>query len=327
MSKIQKHKDNIYNFITSKSSFSNIFDKELIKEFVESDYCLFAIILISIFNIEIKKNKIKSYHTLHIASSIILMIISVCLNENKIYYENKFGIENIENIQNQITIFIFEEIQQNGKTMENALGEEKSLKIQKKISDILHDKLLLITKKNKSKNNINTLKIKRSDIIKYKFEDKNIIEEKYKKLKRISKEEILVYMNEKFGSLGQCAFLFGWLLGFGSDDEKNLETISNLGNSFGILVKLIMDFNLIESNIKSLKENDISYNFVVNYGIHECFRLYDEHKVKFLEGCILNDIYNTQIKEIIEKIEKVFDKCLKNTELELTSQYSSFNDN
>jgi hypothetical protein len=319
MSKISKHKENIYNFIVSKSCFYNAIEKEFLKEFIESDLCLYPIALLSVFNTQIKKNKTKSYHTLHMASALVLMIMNVSINENKKYYEEKYGENNIKKIQNQATIYIFEAISQNMKTMENTLGVESSAKVQKKISSIIHEKLLMLTENNIKKSD---LKVRRTDIIKYKFIDKEIIEKKYRKLKRIEKEEIIGYINEKYGSIGQCAFVFGWLLGMGTDNQKTLNSIIDIGTSFGILVKLTHDFCNLENNIKLANEN--SYNFVVNYGIHECFKLYDENKIKFLEGCITNDIYSSSIKELLEKIDKAYDKCLKNTEIELQSLYSSF---
>jgi hypothetical protein len=182
MSKISKHRENIYNFIINKSCFSGAIEKELLKEFVESDLCLYPIALMSVFSTQIKKNKVKSFHTLHIASALILMIIDTSINENKKHYENKYGENNIKKVRSQATIFIFEAISQNMKTMENTLGTESSSKIQKKISSILHEKLLIL-----SENNIknNDLKVRRTDIIKYKFDDKEIVDKKYRKLKII----------------------------------------------------------------------------------------------------------------------------------------------
>jgi hypothetical protein len=321
MSKISKHRENILNFISSKCCFSSIIEKEFLKEFIESDYILFPIALISVFSTQIKKSKTKSFHTLHASSALVLMTILIIIDENKKYYENKYGENNIKKIKNQATIFIFEAIAQNVKTMENTLGLDASSKVQKKISSVLHEKLLLLTENNIKNNN---LKVKRSDIIKYKFDDKDIIDKKYKNLKRIDKEELETYIDDKYSSIGQCAFLFGWLFGMGNDNQKTIDSISRIGSSFGILIKLISDFCNLENNIKIANDNDVSYNYVVNYGIHESFRLYDENKVKFIEGCITNELYSSSIKELIEKIDKTYDKCLKNTDLELQSQYSSF---
>jgi hypothetical protein len=49
-----------------------------------------------------------------------------------------------------------------------------------------------------------------------------------------------------------------------------------------------------------------------------------DNKTKLLEGTIEMNIYTNTIKEIIDSIEKKFDICLKNTDLELRSVYSSY---
>ena len=321
MSKILKHRENISNFILSKSCFSSIIEKEFLKEFMDSDYSLFPVAMLSVFSTQVKKNKIKSYHTLHAASALVLMIILINIDENKNYYKEKYGESNIKKIKNQATIFIFEAVAQNIKTMENTLGNELSSKLQKKISSILHDKLLLLTENNIKNNN---LKMKKSDIIKFKFDDKDIIQKKYKNLKRIEQKDLIEYIENKYCSIGQCAFLFGWLFGMGCENQKSLDSISKIGSSFGYLIKLICDFWNLENNIKITNNGEPSYNYVVNYGIHESFRIYDENKVKFIEGCITNELFSSSIKELVEKIDKTYDKCLRNTELELQSQYSSF---
>lgn len=321
MSKILKYRENIFNFISSKSCFSSIIEKDFLKEFIDSEFSLFPVAMMSVFSAQVKKNKIKSYHTLHAASALVLMIMLINIDENKKYYEEKYGEDNIKKIKNQATIFIFEAIAQNIKTMENTIGCEASSKVQKKISSILHEKLLLLTENNIKNNN---LKVKRSDIIKYKFKDKDIIENKYKNLKRIEQLDLINYIENKYCSIGECAFLFGWLFGLGNDNQKSLDNICKIGSSFGVLIKLIFDFWNLEKNIKITDNGEASYNYVVNYGIHESFRLYDENKVKFIEGCITNELFNSSIKEIIEKIDKTYDKCLENTKLELQSQYSSF---
>ena len=326
MSKISKYKENIYNFITTKSCFSNIIDKNLIKDFMETELCLFPIALSAIFSSQIKKNKAKSYNILHISSAIILMTLVVVINENKQYYEEKYGEKNINKLKNQATIFIFEAVSQNMKTMENTFdlkseSDVKSLtKIKEKISFFLHDKLLILSEINVTDKK---LKMKKSDIIKYKFIDKDILETKYKKLSRIENEELIEYINNKYCVIGQCAFVLGWLMGINEASQKTIDTIAKLGSSFGLLLKLTNDFNCLENDIKNA--TNMTFNFVANCGIHECFALFDEHKVKFVEGCMINDVYNGLVKELIEKLDTTFDSCLEHTEnLELVSQYSSF---
>jgi len=320
MSKISKYRENIYDFIINKSCIGNMVDKKIIRDFLDSDLVLFPIALLSIFCSQVKKNKIKSFHTLHIACAIILMTLNININEKKKVYVDKYGENVINNFLSQSVIFIFECVSQNMTTLENSSGIEKSLKIQKQLFSILHEKLLLI-----SSNNIkNTeLKIIRSDIIKYKFSDFiDVIDNNYKKLKRLDKNDLLKYIDDKYGSVGQCVFLFGWILGMGNDSEKTLETISRTGKSFGILIKLVFDFYNLENDIKNSK--NFSYNYLINYGIHSCFEYFNHNKIIFFEGCMINHLYNSCIKEIIESVDKTYEKCLDNVNLELNSKYSSF---
>lgn len=319
MSKISKYKENIYTFLMTKSCFSNIIDKALIDDFMKSELCLFPIALFAVFSSQIKKNKGKSYHILHIASAIILMTLIVMINENIKYYEEKYGEKNIKKVINQATIFIFEAISENIKTMENASELETASKIEKKVTSFLHDKLLILTEMSVIDKK---LKMKKTDIVKFGFEDKDIIDKKYKKLSRIENEEITEYVASKYGTIGQCSFILGWLMGMSESNPKIIETIAGLGASFGIITKLTHDFKNLEQNICDSKE--MSYNFIVNCGIHKCFALFDEHKSKFINGCMTNGIYNGVIKELINTLETVYDTCLENTSLELASQYSTF---
>ena len=85
MSKLLKHRENIYNFISSKSCFSTIIEKDFLKDFIESDLSLFPVALLSVFSTQIKKNKTKSFHTLHVASALVLMAMIVVIDDNKKY--------------------------------------------------------------------------------------------------------------------------------------------------------------------------------------------------------------------------------------------------
>ena len=321
MSKIAKYRENIYAFLTTKSCFSHAIDKAFIKEVVDSELCMFPIALLSIFSTQVKKNKIKSYHALHMASAIILMTMIVMVKENIEYYKQKYGIHLIAKIVDQATIYILEAVSQNMKTMDNALESTITVKIQKKIDSFLHEKLLTLTdplvfddtKKNR---------VKKSDVIKYHFTDPEATEAKYKKLYRINQDTINDYINNKYGIIGQCSFLFGWLMGTGDSSAKMIDNILRLGNTFGTLVKMTYDFNNLEVTINNAK--DISYNYIVNCGIYECFKLFDESRVKYVEGCMIYNIYSGAIKEQFELIDDTYDECLKKAELELESQYSSY---
>lgn len=248
------------------------------------------------------------------------MTMLVVVGENIDYYENKYGSPCIQKLMDQSIIFIFSAITQNNKTMENALEPVLYNKIQKKMLSFLQEKLLLLTERKNIHDKKN--KMKRTDIIKYRFKDTDIIDTKYRKLSRIENDDMKKYINDKYGMIGQCTFVFGWLMGGGDQNQKNIDAMMELGSLFGTLVKVVTDFHDVEEHIKYA--NEVSYNYVVNFGIHASFELYDESKIKFIEECMRNNMYSNTIKEVIEELEIMFDDCLKNTDIELESQYSSF---
>lgn len=318
MSKIIKHKENILKFMLNKCCYGKLLNKNLIEEFIESELCYFAICLISVFNSQIKKNKIKTYHTLHISSTIILMTMVVYINENINSYISKYGKDEIDKLLLNSTLYIYETIKQNCYTVEQKLGEDVSNKIHKKISVLLHEKLLKIYSNFEP---VNNTKIKKTDIITYNFKNETILD-KYKVLERVDNDELLIHIQNKYGTIGECAFLFGWIFGFSEVNEEIIKQLETVGLSFGILIKIVTDFNNLETDINLA--NTFSYNYIVNHGIHNSFRLFDQYKIKFYECCFINDLYNPLVKEVIHKLEKAYDKCLFNSNLELNSHYSSY---
>ena len=320
MSRISRYQESISRFIKTKSSCSDIIKSNSnIENIVNLNDHESSIILLTILNGQYKKKNLKSHHGYYMASGIDLMLTLVILNDNINYYELKFGKNNIKNLLSQVPIYVFECLSQNIETLENIIEKDKVLKIQRKITSYIHKKLLDITKYEELKSN---KKVHKTDIIKYKFNDKNIINNKYRKLNLIDKDILIDYVERTYGSVCQCAFVAGWLLGLG--DEKMINNFERLGTHLGLLIKLSKDFQNLERDINNTIDNDISYNLIVNYGIHECFSLFNESKLKLLEGCLTLDVYNITIKEVIDYIEKIFDTQLKNTDLELNSRYSSF---
>ncbi|ATZ80343.1 hypothetical protein BMW23_0285 [Bodo saltans virus] len=317
MSKIAKYKENMYNFLTTKSCFNNFLDKDIIRDFIETDFALFYVAMGTIFSMQVKKNKIKSFHIMHISSAIFLMLLIVAINENTKYYEKKYGEKNIRNILNQATIFILESVMQNIKTMENALGSDNSNKMGQKINSFIHEKLLLLTECTIIDKK---LKMKKTEITHYKFNEPSNLD-KYKKLSRIENADIKKYIDDKYGTIGQCVVILSWLFGM-NDNKKSFDSLLKVGSSLGTIIKLIRDFDNLENDIENTDR--LCYNYVVNCGIHECFSFYDDNKLKFIEGAMTNNLYNDTMMEITQCLEKKLENCLKKIPgLELESQYSS----
>jgi hypothetical protein len=344
MSRISRYQESMLRFVKTKSSFCDIIKLSIDVDNInacntlqqtyknndndnekDSDLGKFihigdheaSITLLTILNGQNKKMNMKLHHGYYMASGIDLLMLHNEICDNPNYYTNTYGDECISNILAQMPIHINECLHQNIETLENFLEKEKIIKLHRKISSYLRQKLIDITKYENITGNSH---VHKTDIIKFKFDDKSLITNKYKKMKLIDKDILINHVNKTYGLTCQCAFVLGWLLGLG--DYKMINNLERLGTHLGLLIKLSKDFANLERDIKY--SDKTSFNMLVNYGIHESFDLFTESKVKLIEGCLTLGIYNTTIKEVIDFIEKKFDTCLNNTDLELESRYSSF---
>ena len=156
--------------------------------------------------------------------------------------------------------------------MESVYTTEQINKINKKMHSIFFEKFSIIIDFFELKG---TNKMKKTDIIKYKFINDNVIDDKYKNLNKIDDLDFMKYINNKYGTIGQCVFLFGWILGSGDLNSKKLDAIAKIGTYFGILVKLSRDFVNLENDINRAK--NVSNNYVINNGIYNSFVLFDKN--------------------------------------------------
>lgn len=318
MSRISRYQESISRFIKTKSPYSEIIkphnNNERILSINEHES---SILLLTIFNGQKKKKKFKSHESYNMAAGIDLMMTLCMINDNINYYTSTFGESQIKNFISQSPMYTSECLAKNLETLDNVIDKDKVFKLQTKIYSYFNKKMIGITKIEEIKG---SEKAHKTDIIKYKFNNKNIINLKYRKLKIIDQDTLIDYVNRTFGATCQCAFVLGWLLGLG--DEKSINHLERMGMCFGMLIKLSHDFKNLERDISSAET--CTYNMIVNCGIHECFAIFNENKLSLLEGCFTLDVYSTTIKEIVDHIERNFDTYLKNTELELNSKYSSF---
>lgn len=320
MSNLNRYQESIIKVTKTKSCIAPFIKNNKILDSILTEVEHYApIILLTITNNQTKKKGIKAYHGYYMASGIEMLMVMVEILDNRRYYENKYGKNGIDNILAKLPLYIFKCLQQNIETLEDSNPDKKEniLKIFSKTVDYLHKKIENIIDNTQL---IGSVKVKKTDIIKYEFFNKNIINEKYKKLKRIDKDKLTNYIEQKYGSVYQCAFYIGWCLGFG--DEKLLNNFERLGTHFGLIVKLVRDFVNLEKDIDNSIET--SSNMIINYGIHTCFSLFSESKLKLTEGAMILGVFTSSIKEILNTLESKFEYCLTKTDLELKSMYSSF---
>ena len=318
MSRISRYQESVCKFIKSRSVYNNILNNDVCEKIINLNDHSVAIMLLTIMNSQYKKKKMKSYHGYFIATGIDLMMTTTMLKDNSNFYKNEYGKNIVKNIVNQSPIYIYNSYVKNLYILTEIITDVKKREsLEKKIQKYLLSKLLDITQYN---NIITNGKVHRTDIIKYNFTDKDMIEKYYKNLNVMTEPDMLKYIEKTFGTVCQCSFVLGWL--FGDGDEKTIPQLEKMGIHFGYLIKLTLDFEYLEQNIKFSK--DVSTNYIVNFGIHKCFDLFDEHKTQLIEGLMYLDLYNITIKEVMDNIEKKFDKYLENADLDLQSKYTSF---
>lgn len=319
MSRISRYQDSISKFFKKNGCcFANIIkDNKVFENIINTTDHLIPIILLTVLSSQYKKNNFKPHHGYYMASGIDILVVIVNIYDNKNYYIEKFGQTEIDNFLAEMPCYVFKCLSQNIETFENLIDKEKVLKIYHQALLHLQSKICKLSHKISVKTS--TL-VKKTDIIKFNFTDKQIIKNKYKKLKQVDKDVLLEYIDQKYGYVCQCAFVMGWLLGL--SDEKMIPSLDKLGTHLGLIIKISNDFNNLEKDINCAKE--YSLNIIANYGIHECFAMFMESKMKLIQGCLTLDIFTITVKEIIDNVEKQFDNCLQNTDIELKSMYSSF---
>jgi hypothetical protein len=319
MSRISRYQESILKFIKTKSNYSDFIksDKD-IESLIEVNDHETSIILLTILNGLYKKKKLRAHHGYYMASGIDIVMNYVMINDNITFFNSKYNEKIIKKISRQMPIYIFDCLSQNIEASENVIDDDKVMKLQRSVTSYLHKRMIEITDFYEFNGEH---KVHRTDIIKFKFKNKKIIDDTYRKLSVIDEDILMKYINNTYGSVCKCSFVLGWLIGFG--EEKMIPELEKLGIHLGLMLKLSHDFKNIERDMENTK-NNISTNTIINYGIHHCFSLFNESKTKLLEGCLSLDIYNITIKEIIDLIERKFDTQLQNTDLELQSRYSSF---
>lgn len=320
MSRISRYQGSISKFLITKSCFAKtIKDNKIFDDIMNTTDHLAPVILLTVLNNQYKKKNFKTHHGYYMASGIDVLMTVANIFDNETYYKTKFGVKPINDFISEMPFYVFKCLSQNIETLESLVNKDDIIKMYHQAINQLQNKISKIVQRNEL---TGTTAVKKTDIVKFHFSNKQLIQTKYKKLKKIDRDILIAHVDQKYGLVCQIAFIMGWLLGMG--DEKMLTNLERLGTHMGLMFKISNDFNTLERDITH--SDKVSYNLIVNYGIHECFSLFMESKIKLLNGCLSMNIFSNTMKEIVDHIEKQFDNCLKNTDIELNSVYSSFTD-
>jgi hypothetical protein len=309
---------------------------------------LMSVMLLTIMNGQNKKNKvsIQGYYAATTIELLYNIILIGELDDIKLSKELKTKLTNYITIcSNNFLCNNLETIKENPKMSDKVSTIMiTSLKMFNNTVDykLLLNKHVYILEEKKKDNKLLTWYIKDLIIKEEKEEDKSkeskedkskekskskikiILEEKFKNIVPIQKDNFLDYLNKKISTVSELSFCLGWVLGGG--DEKKLPRVKKAGRSFGLVYKLYNDFSNIEKDLINSNSN-LSNNYIINYGLQSSYEFYMENKQKFITEVMLLEIYTDTVKEIINYIDGKIDEIINETSPDLKSSSGSSNAN
>jgi hypothetical protein len=304
MSRIERYQQSIEKFINNK----NILQENIKNNLLKLDH-LSGIILSSIISNNIKKNNFKVHgYYMSIAIDLLYYIIEI---------------QNIKNQDNNNILNLFNTVYQlfqlNIESLKISSKQETNYnKIISFMFSYLNSKLFTIIKQYEFSK---LKKLPKNDVININFITDDL-KNKLKNIMQISNEDLMNYINNTYGNIGSLVFIIGWTLGGGELKPELLKDLQTIGENYGILYKICIDF---ENIVKDINLNSrYCVNLVINLGIQETFTLFMTTKTKIIELCLKNNMYSHTIKEVIDLLETKIDKCLKNAEIDMNSTYSTY---
>lgn len=316
MSRISRYQDSMNKFIKNKSCITGLEGniRILINNVMDKSDNMIPIILLTVLNSQSKKNGLL-LHGYYMGCGVEMMMMIAKFIDNKKYYKNEYNEASYSRIISRLSTLINISLSQNIEYIQNVLTKEKAIKIFYYTNKLLNNKLFDLMDEEYMEYSDN---IKKTDLLKFTFEKIKCPKILITHIKQIKKEHLMNFIQKKYGTVCQIAIIMGWMLGSG--DDKTILNLEKLGTSLGIMIKISYDFSNLERDLECAKET--SNNYVINFGIQEGFEVFIDNKLKFVEGCMLLDIYTNTVKEVLDVIESKVDLFINNTVPDLKSHYT-----
>jgi hypothetical protein len=327
MGRISRYQDSFRRFIKTKSCISKI-DTDIqnnIFSMIEGNDNVVGILLLTTLNNQGKKTKMNVLHGYYIASGLELLLCAINIMDNKEEYEKKMGVNVVTDILSRVCSYVNIALLNNIESLQDnytSANYGKFIKIIYTLVKLLNTKIHKIFIMPTFEYEGNIIK---TDAIKYKFNDMDQAKNKIKKLKKIKKEKLDIYIANTYGFVCQLAIINGWILGGG--DEKIIPQLEKLGTYFGYILKTVKDFEKIENDLENAKIHSHSKNTIINNGFQTSFEMFVDNKQKFIEGCIKYNIYTNTVKEIIDLLEQKMDAVIDKSSPDIKSHFTLSNEN
>lgn len=332
MSRIQKYRESLQRFIKDKSCLfendieDNLTDSTFIYNKIKDNDMIFPILLLTILNNQNKKNKI-TMQGYYIATSIEFISTLLLLIEHKSSCIKE--LEDDENrylkIYTNLFINVQKSLHQNLESIKNTYNLQHQSFINIILNTINLYNTTFQTINNDAKILSDELKINNRNchisITKWYLKDNVEMIEKFKTLKQVKKESLLEYIEKKYIVLCELAISVAWVVGGGQ--IKDNTRIKKIAKHFALMYKISKDFENLDSDLKESQQ--YTTNYILNYGLQQGYEVFLNNKQKFIEESMIEEIYTTTIKEIVDIIEANVDMIIDQTSPDLKSTYSSMN--
>lgn len=314
MSRLPRYIDSLNKFVKDRSMLHKYGKTALISEVCKSEVIL-SILFLTIMNSQNKKKNI-SAQGYYISTSILLMNTIVQFLEVRDI--TKFNTHILDSI-----LCINKSLAQNLDNTKHLISASDISSILSSFNNyICYDNLLEIP--NIKPHTDGTYLGDDSDIKKYYISchsNSEILLEKYSHLLKLDHDNFMAYIDKKYGQLSEITFGTSWIIGCG--EASQLGKVKRLSKVFSIVYKLFIDFCNIDRDLMLASEiNNKSINYVINFGIKKATEDFLLYKQKFIEGCMINGIFGTTIREIINHIDNKVDSVIDNTNPDLKSNFT-----
>lgn len=318
------YQNSIKKFIANQSIVSNYYQKNFIMDITDNSEYILPISLLTVMNGQQKKNGLKSVHGYEMATGIeLLNVLLTIIEAKKFGFTFSKGPTEIKDVSDcicqEIVSMVYQTLNRNINNITTYYSQEAMMKIYLISSEHLHEKIMKINSTVTSVEIPSNLKpIQKTDLKNFHFKNsENLL--KLANIKQLPKEFLLQYINGTCGSICKLSLIFGWLIG-GSSHEM-ITNLDRLGYHFGMMLRIAYDFVNVENDIHNVK-NDVSFNYVINFGFQDAFELFDESKKKFIEGLMTMNITTPTLKEFIDILESKVDNALELSSPDIKSSSS-----
>lgn len=312
MSRLPRYIDSLNKFVKDRSVLHKSNKDELVCEVNKSDIIV-PIIFLTIMNSQNKKKNISAQG--YYAATSVLLINTIV---------NMFDVDDVDKVKRNLAdfiIYINKSLSQNLENTKHLISSVEMTYVLNLYNNFLNfDNLFSPIMIKQGEGHL----YESNDIGKYYLADhansKELISQ-FNKLLKVDDDSYNMYIDKKYSQLAEIAFCVSWVIGCG--DLAQINKLKRLSRQFAIFYKISVDFGNIERDLKIVSDsNNKSKNYVINYGIKKSYDNFLKYKQKFIEGCMVLDIFSTTIREILNYIDIKVDNVIDNSNPDLKSNFT-----